>query len=302
MSESFFTTEALMTHIKEVTGTAFVVAEFRAQENSQDAPLYQDWVVELFLSEDSKRAAGRVAASFPPARDLVRIRTRYFDDVLDGKIASGGVRQVVILGAGLDTRAVRKRAPGVAYFEIDDQATLTLKRSRYAKYRIDSGVTFIPGDYVTDGLITLLKQNGFACDAPSYFIWEGNTMYLPLQSVTQMLAEVRTHVARFCVSFDYMDEAVIARTTGDAGITRLVDSFADMGAPWVTGIRDVHGLARELGLSVAENITTSELRQRYWPDRAAESAIFRFYSVCTLASDASSMVSPAPGDDSAGCS
>ncbi len=273
-----------MTRIKEVTGTAFVVAEFRAEENSQHAPLYQDWVVELFLSEDSKRAARRVAAGFPPARELVRIRTKYFDEVLDGQIASGAIRQVVIVGAGLDTRAVRKKAPGVTFFEIDDQATLTLKRSRYAKYRIDSGVTFIPGDYVTDGLIALLKHNGFDCDAPSYFIWEGNTMYLPLESVKQMLAELRTHVARFCVSFDYMDEAVIARTTGDAAITRLVDSFAEMGAPWVTGIGDVHGLAGELSLAVVENVTTSELRQQYWPDRPAASAIFRFYSVCTLAS------------------
>ena len=59
--------------------------------------------------------AGLVAASFPPARDLVRIRTKYIDDTLEKQIVSG-FRQVVILGAGLDTRAVRKPAPGLSVF------------------------------------------------------------------------------------------------------------------------------------------------------------------------------------------
>ena len=55
-------------------------------------------------------AADRVAASFPPVKDLVKIRTNYFDDVLETQICLR-VRQVVILGAGLDTRAVRRPAP-----------------------------------------------------------------------------------------------------------------------------------------------------------------------------------------------
>jgi methyltransferase (TIGR00027 family) len=100
--------EALMASIENVTGTAFVVAEFRAAENVEPIPLYHDSIVGLFLNEETRRAAERVAASFPPVRDLVKLRTKYFDDVLEKHLDSR-VRQVVILGAGLDTRAVRKR-------------------------------------------------------------------------------------------------------------------------------------------------------------------------------------------------
>jgi len=114
--------------IENVSGTAFVVAEFRAEENTEPAPLYADPIVGLFLTDDSKRAAERVAASFPPARDLVRIRTKYLDDMLDTQLRSN-VRQVVILGAGLDARAVRKHSPAVSDFEIDDPATLRLKQA-----------------------------------------------------------------------------------------------------------------------------------------------------------------------------
>src|SRR4029077_7290479 len=177
-------------------------------------PLYQDPIVGLFLDEDSRYAAGLVEARFPQVKDLVRIRTRYLDDVLDTHIKSG-VRQVVILGAGLDTRAVRKQAAGVTYFEIDDPATLTLKQACYAQERIRVNVRFIPGNYVTDGLIDLLARNGFDFDVPTYVIWEGNTMYLPLHSVKHVIAELRTHVKQFRLSFDYMAEAVVAKTTGD---------------------------------------------------------------------------------------
>jgi methyltransferase (TIGR00027 family) len=270
-----------MSQIKDVSGTAFVVAEFRAEENRERTPLYQDPIVELFLSNDSRYAAGRVAASFPPVKDMVKIRTRYFDDVLETHLLSH-FRQVVILGAGLDTRAVRKRAPGVAYFEIDDAATLELKRVCYEQQGIDVDVTFIPGNYVSDGLIDLLRQHDFDFDLPTYFIWEGNTMYLPLESVKRTLAELKKHVARFRLSFDYMAEAVIAKTTGDPGITSLVESFASMGAPWLSGIRDIRALASEMCLELVDNFKTSELGQKYRLGRPVTSPIFGFYSVCTL--------------------
>ena len=124
-----------MARIENVSGTAFVVAQFRAEENDEAVPLYHDAVVELFLNEETERAAGLVAASFPPVKDLVKIRTRYFDDRLDEQLRAD-FRQVVILGAGLDTRAVRKPSPGVTYFEIDDAATLEAKQTCYAQQSI----------------------------------------------------------------------------------------------------------------------------------------------------------------------
>ncbi len=129
-----------MSAIKDVSGTAFVVAEYRAEENREPTPLYVDPVVELFLSDASREAAARVSSRFPAVKDMVKTRTRYFDDMLDNQIAAG-VWQVVILGAGLDTRAVRKSSPGVRYFEIDDPATIELKRRCYADARIDPHVT-----------------------------------------------------------------------------------------------------------------------------------------------------------------
>ena len=271
-----------MSTIKDVSGTAFVVAEYRAEENREPAPIYDDPVVGLFLSDASRQAAERVSSRFPAVKDMVKTRTRYFDDMLDAQIADG-VGQVVILGAGLDTRAVRKQSAAVRYFEIDDPATMDLKRRCYTDARINSGVTLIPGNYVTDGLIDLLRSNGFDVAVPTYLIWEGNVMYMPLEDDLRTMLELRRHVKRFRLSFDYLTESVITKTTGDASLTTLVESFAAMGAPWVSGIDDIGTVAREAGLRVIENLTTGELYRRY-RRRPEPSPIFRHYSVCTFES------------------
>ena len=271
-----------MSTIKDVSGTAFVVAEYRAEESEEPAPIYDDPVVRLFLSDASHQAAERVASRFPAVKDMVKTRTRYFDDVLDAQIAAG-VGQVVILGAGLDTRAVRKRSPGVRYFEIDDPATMELKRQCYANARVEVGVTLIPGNYVTDRLIDLLRSCDFEFDVPTYLIWEGTVMYMPLVNDKHTMLELKRHVKRFRLSFDYLTQAVITKTTGDASLTILVESFEAMGAPWLSGIDDIGTLAAELGLRVVENFTTGELYRRY-RGRPGSSPIFQHYSICTLES------------------
>ena len=270
-----------LAEIRNVSGTAFVVAEFRAVENHQPYPLYRDSVVNLFLNADTRRAAASVATSFPHARDLVRIRTKYLDEMLERQVQSK-IRQVVILGAGLDTRAVRKAAPGLTYFEIDDVTTLKLKQTRYEEQGMHINARFIPGNYVTDGFIDLLKTNGFDFSLPTYVIWEGNTMYLPLESNKYIVGQLRRYVKQFCISFDYMADTVISKSTGDAGIVKLVESFASMGAPWVCGFHDIYTFAEEVDLRVVENFKTAELHENYWSGRPLASPIFQFYSICTL--------------------
>jgi len=269
-----------LNQIKDVSGTAFVVAEYRAEENREPAPIYMDPVVGLFLSDASRQAAERISLRFPAVKDMVKTRTRYFDDMLDTQIATG-MRQVVILGAGLDTRAVRKQSIGVRYFEIDDPGTMELKRRCYAEAGIGADVTLIAGNYVTDGLIDLLRPNGFNPDVPTYLIWEGNVMYMPLPTDKHTMLQLKRHLKRFRLSFDYFTESVVTKTTGDADLTILVESFEAMSAPWVSGIDDIHSLARELDLRVVDNFTTGELYRMY-RGRPTHLPVFQHYSICTL--------------------
>jgi O-methyltransferase involved in polyketide biosynthesis len=118
---------------------------------------------------------------------------------------------------------------------------------------------------------------------PTYLIWEGNVMYMPLANDKQTMLQLARHVKRFRLSFDYLTEAVIRKTTGNASLTTLVESFEAMRAPWLSGIDDVHSLADEVGVQVIENVTTGELYKRY-RGRPALSPIFEHYSICTMES------------------
>ena len=68
--------------------------------------------------------------------------------------------------------------------------------------------------------------NEFDFGLPTHFIWEGNTMYLTADAVSQVLTDITRHIKQCSVSFDYMAEEVIAKTTGDHEITNVVERFA----------------------------------------------------------------------------
>jgi methyltransferase (TIGR00027 family) len=271
-----------LTEIQDVTGTAFIVAEYRAQENEEAHPLYRDPIVPLFLDKRTRAAADRIAGNFPPSGRGVRLRTRYYDDRLDDELRRG-CRQVVILGAGLDTRGVRKQAPGVTYFEIDDPDIISFKRERLAAAGIEAPIVFIAGNYITDGLLRLLDANGFDFDLPTYVIWEGNTMYLNRPAVLEVLSDLRSSVGELAISFDYLTEAVIDYATGDEQTTAFVRRFAEMGAPWSFGIDDLGALAGDAGLIVVDKIKTADLYRTFWPGRPLDSIWYDNYSLCTLA-------------------
>jgi methyltransferase (TIGR00027 family) len=270
-----------MTRIQKVVGTAFVVAEFRNDENKEAHPLYRDPFVHLFLDGDSKKAADRISQSFPPIRNNVRLRTRYFDDRLRDQIAQGR-RQVVILGAGLDTRPQRIASDGVAYFEIDAPETQAFKKAKLEESGVDSNARYIGADYVSDGMLDLLQRSGCQFNLPTHVIWEGNTMYLNDASVSQILTDLMRHIGSCSVSFDYLAEEVIENTTGDPEITDVVGRFAAMGAPWTYGIDKLSELAARCGARMLDRVTLADLHRTYWPGKPLESPIYSYYSICTL--------------------
>jgi methyltransferase (TIGR00027 family) len=258
-----------------------VVAEFRNDENKEAHPLYRDPFVHLFLDQESKMAAERISASFPPIKNNVRPRTRYLDDRLDQQLRQG-CRQVVILGAGLDTRPQRMAAPGVTYFEIDAPETQAFKKAKLQENNIDPNTKYIGGNYVTEGVIDLLWQNGFDVALQTHVMWEGNTMYLSEAAVCQVLKDLTRHIQRCSVSFDYMAEEVIEKTTGDPEITSVVERFTVMGAPWTYGVNKIGELAAECGATVLDDIKISELHRTYWPNEQLASLLYDYYYICTL--------------------
>lgn len=133
------------------------------------------------------RAADSMTAS-------LTARTRFFDDGVMSATAAG-VGQVVILGAGYDDRALRFRAAGVRFFEVDHPATQADKRRRLEEITGDVGPTLATADFRRDGVGAVLARCGHDADRPSLFLCEGLLVYLDRRTIVRLLADLRSRAA-----------------------------------------------------------------------------------------------------------
>ncbi len=132
----------------------------------------------------------------PGAFGCVVGRTRYIDDYLKACI-NAGIEQLVILGAGYDSRAYRFRElkGRVRVFELDKQATQKVKKEKVAGIfgSLPDNIVYVSIDFEKDGLDKKLFESGYDRGLKTLFIWEGVTMYLTAEAVSDTLAFMATN-------------------------------------------------------------------------------------------------------------
>jgi methyltransferase (TIGR00027 family) len=269
--------------IDAVGRTAFVTCQWRADETQQTTPLFDDAFAKIFLDAETKLLADRLADVLPEAKEMIRYRTRRIDDHVR-EVADEG-RQVVILGAGFDTRAIRMARPGTRYFEVDRGPILEFKSERLRSNRVQAAATFVTCDYVTDDLLARLVAHDFDPTSPTTVIWEGNTFFLQRSMIRSVLERIRAGLRRFSVAFDYMSDRVISRSSGHPEITRFADAYESLGAAFMAGLTGASELGDELELEVSSDQTAAELHRSYFPGSGGALPLFDFYAVAILTSE-----------------
>ena len=146
----------------------------------------------------------------PSVRDQPAARTTFFDRALQRHLADVG--QLVILGAGLDTRSYRLPADTpVRCFEIDTPKTQAFKRAMLTKAGVDATrVTFVPADFEREDWFERLVAAGFEPHRPSFFLWESVTMYLDREAVERTLRTIAGTAPGSVVAFDYFSAQQLA--------------------------------------------------------------------------------------------
>jgi methyltransferase (TIGR00027 family) len=191
--------------------TAQRVAACRLGFDRPAAP-YGDAAADDRLAADVASSAA-LAPSERMSRYL-RARTSFFDRVVLSAL-DREVKQLVVVGAGYDGRALRYAKPGVRWFEVDDPATQRDKRARLERLGIDTRhVSFIGADLREPGLASALTAGGFEPDLPSPIVCEGVAVYLDLAVLERLLQELRaiaTAGTRLALS------ASVSLPTADAG-------------------------------------------------------------------------------------
>jgi methyltransferase (TIGR00027 family) len=192
-------------------------------------------------------------------RPRIEARTRFIDQRVLAALA-GGVRQVVICGAGYDDRALRFRESGVRYFELDHAGTQADKAARLATVP-GTGPVLVQADFSRDDVDALLDAAGHDASQPTLFICEGLLVYLGYADCLRLLAVLATRAASgselvvtLAVHADGLDTELVltsanaARRTGRTEPWRTILPRADhlamlAEAGWqVQDCRDASGL------------------------------------------------------------
>jgi len=253
--------------------TAQRVAVRRAAHQLIDRPLvFEDPFAMRIIGPDAAaateaKAEGSVSAAF---RAFMAVRSRYAEDELRCAVERG-VRQYVVLGAGLDTFAWRNPYPELRVFEVDFPATQHWKKQRVANVGMElpESLTFAPVDFESQTLAEGLRAAGFREDQPAYFSWLGVTMYLTTEAFESTMRFIGSLPPGGGVTFDYAVERSELNFLERMAIDRLSKKVAALGEPFQLFFRphELASVMRNFGFREIEDMGRDELNARYFGHR-----------------------------------
>jgi methyltransferase (TIGR00027 family) len=203
-------------------------------------------------------------------RAFMAARSRFAEDELARAVAQG-VRQFVILGAGLDTFAYRNPHRGLRVFEVDHPSTQTWKREQLqaAHIPVPPSLTFVPIDFEQQTLETGLAPSGLDTNSPTFFSWLGVTPYLTREACMTTLSFIAKMPARSGVVFDFAVDPALLNPGQRQALAALSKRVARYGEPFQLFF-DPTKLQNELknmGFHRTELLQGKELNARYFKDR-----------------------------------
>jgi methyltransferase (TIGR00027 family) len=218
--------------------------------------------------------AGAAEALFSRAlRAFLAVRSRYAEDQLV-RAVERGVRQYVVLGAGLDTFAYRNplRSVGLHVFEVDYPATQEWKRARLgdAGIAIPREMTFAAVDFERQSLADGLVSAGFQLERPAFFSWLGVTPYLSRSAFDATLQLIAEMPSASGVALDFAVERSLLSPLQQLALDALAARVARAGEPFQLFFDPValeSDLAR-LGFGNIEDLNCDQINARYFAGRS----------------------------------
>ena len=199
-------------------------------------------------------------------------RTRYIDDFLQECIANE-IQQVVIMGAGFDSRAYRfDNLKKIKIFEVDHPATMAIKKEKIQKElgSLPNHVVYVPIDFLKEKLSDKLVQYGYSRELKSLFIWEGTTPYLNPESVDETLAFVSSNSGKdSSIIFDYILKSVVNGTCDLEGAKNEFEKMNKTSEPLTFGIEKekIESFLVDRGFQNVKDVGSEYLKELYFKDQ-----------------------------------
>jgi methyltransferase (TIGR00027 family) len=278
--------------------TAQYMALFRAIENERPAGkrLFNDKFAISFLDSGLKAATKfsglPIVGSIIPkiihnkalgALSSGTARTKYIDDLLQQTVDSGA-KQVMILGAGFDTRAMRLDfLKNIPVIEIDhpDTSVFKVKKLKQSGEELPNNIRYLQIDFNKESLEQLADKQGLNFNIPTAIVWEGVTNYLTQEAIDTTFDFLKKFADDSYVIFTYIHKQVLDNPQSFAGTEKFFKKLKQNEEPWTFGFlpAELPDYLMRYELKLLEDNSATEYRQKYMPERKSLLKGYEFYRV-----------------------
>lgn len=249
--------------------------------------IHDPFAKEFLVNRHYRRLAGSPLLAYgllmflkywaPGGQEFLTSRARLVDD-LAAKLAEGNdvperLEQIVILGAGFDTMALRIRDSlrNVTIFEVDHPATQAVKREVMERIGVPENLRFVAVDFEKDDFTEKLREAGFDSSRRSFVIWVGVSYYLTNKAVANTLEQIAgLGGAGTKLVWDYLLAEVLNGSTTNRDALDKARRAAKLGEPWLFGLEtsQVPYYIEQFGFQLLKDYSPEELHETYCPRRA----------------------------------
>ena len=208
----------------------------------------------------------------PGTYGWVAARTFFFDEVF-GEAAEDEISQIVIMGAGFDTRAYRFQDSlgDTVVYELDLPEIQSIKVERLKNMQIThpGNIRYVPIDFTKDVLFEKLEEAGYSSSERSLFLWEGVTEYLTDAAVDSTMRSIRDNAPPGSfLAFSYIYRSVVDGTREYYGTKKILKTVAGTGEPYRFGIPEgeIETFLSDRGYRLVRHLTAEDLEGKYLTD------------------------------------
>lgn len=266
---------AMDTGLRGPSRTALMAAMGRAVHSDGPPPhILDDWLAADLAGVEGRAILDNMRANVTPDRlqafqAWTAVRTRFVEDFVESAVAAG-VRQYVVLGAGLDSFAYRhaELLERLTIFEVDHPFSQAWKRRRLDELHITlpHNVVFAAVDFETQSLLDALKASGFALDQRAVLSWIGVTMYLAREAIDATLASIVSCAPGTRIALTYDQPPDVLSDKARALLADVSGTAAKYGEPFVSLFRqdEIERLLIEHGFDSVTHFGADEAVSRYF--------------------------------------
>jgi methyltransferase (TIGR00027 family) len=286
---------------RDASKTAETIAMVRVSESRkpEDERVCYDQYAIRFISQEVldfadhnpekyKAFVARNERLVPGATNSIVARVRFFDDMIKSAI-NNDLEQIVIIGAGYDTRAYRiEGLSKIGVFEVDHPATQSIKIEKIKEIfnSLPDHVTYIPVDLEVDKFGQRLLESEYNTSLKTLFIMEGILMYLSPEIVDELLSFIVHNSGKgSSIIFDYIPLSVVDGTCELEAGQNWRKGVMDVGEPFKFGINDgeTESFLTQRGFTKIRNVTSKDYKKAYFygknEDREVNSLLSFAYAV-----------------------